>query len=284
MENRIESGLVADSVITFLSRKETRKPSIRLVQTILSKFFLPQFQSRIGIKKRKVVNVDHELDKKIPFSPDYLSTYMNFSPLWIKTIYFLYKEFKTEALPFIAEFIKDMDKLYRKGFEVYNSCQSTTSRPGAGKNIPLKLMQLADPHLHCVPSLHVMVVCFNHLRFSAIIEKLAEDPEEYKAEREYTGDQALLIISSILFMKQHSVNCIPAGLFALAPHCPEFNDDYAMSLIEGIGRLNTDQIEGIDEVTAYISHLYNHFREVSVSYPSESDVLINFLENYKQIR
>ena len=208
---------------------------------------------------------------------------MDFSPLWIKSIYFLYREFKAEALPFIAEFIKDLDKLYRKGFEVYNSCQSTTSRPGAGINIPLKVMQLADPHLHCVPSLHVMVVCFNHLRINSIVKKLSTNPGMYKEELEYTRNRAILITNSILFMKQHSVNCIPAGLFTLAHNCPEFSNEYASNLIEGIGKLNAGRVDGVDDITAYILDLYNHFRQASDSYPSETEVLVNFLENYKQI-
>ena len=283
MGNRIENTSVTGAVITFLSIKETRKPGISLIKTILSKFFLPQFLSKLGIRKRKVVNVDHELDRKIPFSPDYLSIYMEFSPLWIKSIYFLYKEFRAEALPFIAEFIRDLENLYRKGFEVYNYCQSTTSRPGAGINIPLKIMQLADSHLHCVPSLHVMVVCFNHLRINAIIKKLAENPGKYKEELDYAGNQAVLITNSILYMKQHSVNCIPAGLFALAHNCPEFSNEYALSLVKGIGQLNAERIDGINDITAYILDLYNHFREVSGSHHSEAEVLVNFLENYKQI-
>ena len=281
MDNKITDLSLTRAVLTFLIKKETRKTSRILLGTIVTTFFIPQFQACLRIKRRKIVNVDHELDKLIPFSADYMKVYMGFSPLWIKSVYFLYLEFGKRALPLIATFINNIGQLYRSGFDVSNRCQSTTTRPHSGKNIPLKMIHLADPHLHCVPSLHVMVVCFNHLKIGILIKELAGETANYKAELNYLKDQAILITNSILFMKQHSINCIPAGLFALFSECSEFTDEYALDLIEEIRKMNAGSIDRIEEIAAYISDLYIEFRKSSGS-ESTKEVLIDFLNGYEK--
>ena len=278
--NRIINLSLRRAVLIFLIKRETRKTSLKFIGTIMTTFFLPQFQSRLRIKKRKVVNVDHELDKLIPFSADYIKIYMGFIPLWIKSIYFIYQEFGNVSLPLIVEYINNIGELYRSGFDVSNNCQSTTTRPGSGRNIPLKLIHWADPHLHCVPSLHVMIVCFNHLRIGTIIKKLAEGTDGYEAELAYLGNQAILITNSILFMKQHSINCIPAGLFAISTECSEFTDEYALNLIEEIRKMNTGSINRMEEIAAYISDLYVDFVKSSDS-DSSREILIDFLLRYE---
>ncbi len=280
MENRIADLRIIHAVLIFLIKKETRKTSLIVIGTIATTFFLPQFQGRLRIKKRKIVNVDHELDKLIPFSADYIGIYMGFIPLWIKSIYFIYKEFGQKSLPLVATYINTIGQLYKTGFDVSNKCQSTTTRPGSGRNIPLKLIHWADPHLHCVPSLHVMIVCFNHLRIETFIQELAGKTAGYEAELNYLENQAILITNSILFMKQHSINCIPAGLFALYSECSEFTDEYALNLIEEIRMMNVGSIDGIGEIASYISRLYTEFRELSES-DSSKEVLIDFLHGYE---
>lgn len=280
MDNRIINLSLVRAVLTFLIKKETRKTGLIFIGTIAATFFIPQFQSRLKIKKRKIVNVDHELDELIPFSTDYMKIYMGFIPLWIKSIYFLYVEFGNISLPLVSEYINKIGELYRSGFDVSNSCQSTTTRPRSGRNIPLKMIHWADPHLHCVPSLHVMIVCFNHLRIETFIKELAGETSGYEAELDYLKNQAVLITNSILFMKQHSINCIPAGLFAISTECSEFTDEYALNLIEEIRKMNTGSIDKMEEIATYISDLYIEFRESSGS-DSNKKILIDFLHGYE---
>ncbi len=278
--NKIIDLSLVRAVLTFLIKKETRKTGLIFIGTIATTFFIPQFQSRLRIKKRKIVNVDHELDELIPFSADYMKIYMGFIPLWIKSIYFIYLEFGNISLPLVAGYIDKIGELYRSGFDVSNSCQSTTTRPRSGKNIPLKMIHWADPHLHCVPSLHVMIVCFNHLRIETFIKKLAGETAGYEEELDYLKNQTILITNSILFMKQHSINCIPAGLFAISKECSEFTDEYALDLIEEIRKMNTGSINKMEEIAAYISDLYMEFRKSSGS-DSSKEVLIDFLHEYE---
>ena len=173
-----------------------------------------------------------------------------------------------------------MQKLYRRGFEVYDSCQSTTTRPKSGMNIPLKILHIADPHLHCVPSLHVMIVCFNHLKIGTLIKELTGKTVDFQIELDYLRNQAILITNSVLFMKQHSVNCIPAGLFALSSECSEFTDDYAQNIIEEIKKMNANSINRIEEISNYIWDLYKNFRKLSIS-NSSKEILIDFLYRYE---
>jgi hypothetical protein len=277
--NRIIDLSLIRAILLFLIKKETRKTGLIFIGTIATTFFLPQYQGRLRIKKRKVVNVDHELDRLIPFSADYVKIYLGFIPLWIKSIYFIYLEFGKRSLPLIVEYFNNIGQLYKSSFDVSDRCQSTTTRPGSGRNIPLKLIHWADPHLHCVPSLHVMIVCFNHLRIGTIIRELEGETNAYEAELDYLKNQAILIINSILFMKQHSINCIPAGLFALSTECSEFTDEYALNLIDDIRKMNTDSIVRMEEIAAYISDLYLEFRKSSDS-DSSKEILINFLLRY----
>jgi len=280
--NRIVNLNVIIAALIFLSKKETRKTGFGFLRTLLTTFFIPQYQSRIRVRKRKLVNVDHELDKLIPFSLDYFKTYMSFSHIWIKSIYFLYREFGITALPLIEKYLKNIDQLYKNGFDVSDRCQSTTTRPGSGRHIKLKLLHWVDPHLHCVPSLHVMVVCFNHLRIGTIIRELTGSTRGYETELEYLENQAILITNSILFMKQHSINCIPAGLFALSEECSEFNDEYALNLIESLKKINMDSIDRFEDIASYITELYTDFQELSKSV-SNKEILINFLLKYEEL-
>ena len=107
--NKIINLSVSYAVIVFLIKKETRITGIKFIGTIATTFFLPQFQGRFKIKKRKIVNVDHELDNLIPFSADYIKIYMSFISLWIKSIYFIYLEFGNISLPLIQQFIIDIE-------------------------------------------------------------------------------------------------------------------------------------------------------------------------------
>jgi len=280
--NKIENLNVIKAALIFLSKKETRKTGSKFLGTLVTKFFLPQYLSRIRVRKRKIVNVDHELDKLIPFSLEYFKTYMSFSHLWIKSIYFLYKEFGNRALPLIGKYLRTIDQLYKNGFDVSDRCQSTTTRPDPGKYIKLRLVHWVDPHLHCIPSLHVMVVCFNQLRIGTIIQELTGSARGYEAELEYLENQAINITNSILFMKQHSINCIPAGLFALSEECSEFKDEYAFNLIENIKKLNIDSIDRFEDIASYMTELYTDFQKLSKSF-SNKEILINFLLKYEEL-
>ena len=207
---------------------------------------------------------------------------MGFTSLWIKSVSFLYKEFGKEALPYIYQFIEGLEQLYQTAYSVYKVYQSTTARPKSGKNIPLKLVHMADPHLNCLPSLHVMIASYTLIRINSFLDFLAPDSDKYSKERKYLFFTAVRIIDSVLFLKQHSVNCIPAGLFALRSAVKDFPEELPYQIAEKM--LNTSRISRSSKKTIehYMVELYKAFLEKS-KHINDTDVLIDFLQNYRQI-
>jgi hypothetical protein len=116
---------------------------------------------------------------------------------------------------------------------------TTTVRPPSDNPL-IKTIRRVDPHYLCVPSLHIAVVVLTFAFFREFFKKEAAflsvaDRERYESNL-YSG--ALTIAETVLYIKQHSVNCIPAALYMLCRLVPElwtFTD-----AIEFIDRLFAD--------------------------------------------
>ena len=67
----------------------------------------------------------------------------------------------------LPDFVYEIGLLYEYAGRVYSKCQSTTNRPGVIADFNFIVIHLFDPHLHCVPSLHVDGLCLHviHDRF-----------------------------------------------------------------------------------------------------------------------
>jgi len=277
--NRIKHKNAIQHAFLFLIKKETRSAGLRLLHTIWAYFFAPQIMTKYHIKPRPVVHVDHKLDQKIPFQPHHVSIYLTFTHLWVRSIAFLYREFGSESLPHISDFIKAIDTLYKESAKVYLRVQSTTNRPRYLGGFYFKLIHLLDPHLHCIPSLHVGIVGLTYTRITSLIEQLADDPERYKPEMDYLWEQTVLITDSILFIKQHSVNCVSAGLFTLTSNNCGFSEARAYKVINAMFTGKGNTLEAAEEVREYIRDLYTIFLKRNEVLTS-AEVLIEFLENY----
>jgi len=195
------------------------RPLFSYLFTVIRYFFFPQYETML-LRRRRVVNVDHELDVLIPYRPQYAGIYLSFIHMWIKSLQFMYTEFGGKSIPYIADFFRQLGFLYREAYAVYRVCQSTTRRPKKISSWRVLLIHLADPHLHCVPSLHVLVVCFTWIKMRDFL--LQEKSGNYHKTLDALYEEALVIIETIIYMKQHSLNCIAAGLFVfsrLFPHC-----------------------------------------------------------------
>ncbi len=283
-KNRIESKNSLFAVLMFFSKRNTRAAALRLIRTVQRDFFIPQFQGRFKLRKRPVVWVDHPLDEKVPFRPQHVAIYLSFTHFWIKSIYFLYREFGSRAIPAIVTFIKDLIYLYEESAEVYRRVQSTTNRPHHYGGFYFKVIHLLDPHLHCIPSLHVGVVGLTYLSIHRLIDQFAERPEEYRAEKEYLWKRAVLITESILFIKQHSVNCVAAGLYALSSHTYGYTREDSHRVIDALFTGEGNTLEDSQELREYIRRLYDHFLHKRSLLEGErpSAVLVDFLLNYER--
>jgi hypothetical protein len=200
--------------IKTLSVDSMRPTAIRCISSIFYHFFFCQYRSAWLPGRVPVSNVDHPLDSKVPFVPAWVTIYLDFVPFWMRMLTFLLRRYGRRAYDSVRGFMESMGKLYTFAAEVYQKNLSTTVRPFYIARPRFFLIHLADPHLMCIPSLHVMAVIRTYTQFAAILRSLneAENAAAYIAE---IKQGALAITQAILFVKQHSVNCIAAAMYAM---------------------------------------------------------------------
>jgi hypothetical protein len=230
-----------------MSRPSLTVAALRLVAESLRSFFYPQFEN-VLLHRRPVVNVDHPLDSTIPFDPSYIKKYLEFVRLWIGSFYKIWKLYGEEALPGLVGYVDAIRRLYVEAGSIYRISHTTTTRPAKNYSLRFALLHAADPHLDCVPSLHILAVIANWRLASDLVGRLG--PEKARglggAEVElWIGilrDEAIAITESVLFVKQHSVNCVGASLYYLKRRIPGFGEAEATAFIgdlfaSGGGRL-----------------------------------------------
>jgi len=197
-----------------------RPAFFKCVPSIFYNFFYFQFKSAFLPGRVPVTKVDHPLDEKIPFVPAWVTIYLDFISFWVRTVSFFLRRYRRRAFEPMIEFIESIGKLYAFAADVYRKNLSTTNRPFYIARPRFLLIHMMDPHLMCVPSLHVMVVIHTYLMFADIAKRLG-DEEKLKAQTFEMRQGALAISQAILFVKQHSVNCIPAALYAMTCFNPK---------------------------------------------------------------
>jgi hypothetical protein len=194
-------------------------PGIRCIASIFSNFFLLQYRAALLPGRIPVSSVDHPLDEKIPFIPRWVDRDLDFSPFWIRILGFLLRRYRRRAVEPVKDFINDMNRLYRFAAEVYAQHLSTTRRPYYIARPRFFLIHLTDPHLMCIPSLHVMVMILSYTRFQEILRAFG-DTEALEAQIAEINSGAALITEAILYVKQHSINCVSAAMYAMSRFDP----------------------------------------------------------------
>jgi hypothetical protein len=261
------SGTAA-SLLRLLAHKTLSRHFLKTMSAVNEHFFRLQYRAHRQPGLIPVVNVDHPLDKAIPFRPERVWTYHDFSAFWIRTAAHLSRTTKGAA-----DFIDTIGGLYGAAAQVYRQCLSTTTRPRSFANLGCAIIQLFDPHLMCVPSLHVMVCIHTWIRARRIFE------EHGAAMEAYTGqlfDRAVLITESILYLKQHSINCIPAAMYAI--HCLEgelFGEEEAALFTGALLRDDTRNGEipsgAREQIRAHITAQRRAFIKERENSPADSD-------------
>jgi hypothetical protein len=197
-----------------LSVVSIRPAAIHCIISIFYNFFFRQYRAAWLPGRVPVSRVDHPLDLKIPFVPSWINIYLDFIAFWVRMLSFLLRTYRRRAYVAAGEFLTAINNLYRFAAETYQRNFSTTNRPFYIARPRFFLIHLVDPHLMCIPSLHVMVVIRTYTQFAAILRSLGET-ENCSAQIEEMKQGALTITRAILFVKQHSVNCVAAGLYAM---------------------------------------------------------------------
>jgi len=223
------------TVAMVLSSAALARAAGRYIAFVSWYFFITQFRARLFPRIARRVQVDHSLDEAVPFEPGRAEAYLDFVRLWIVSLGYARRRLGRAAVPILADFVDGLANCYREAYGVYRRCASTTRRPARAANARFRLVYLVDPHLYCVPSLHVMLVCAAFTSLREAFEK-AGRPEEGRAASLEVRSRALEIADAVLYVKQHSVNCVPAALYMTSCLYPGFGPDEARDFMDGMLR------------------------------------------------
>ncbi|MDR0452008.1 MAG: hypothetical protein LBH15_03100 [Treponema sp.] len=175
MTERVAGVSQGGTVFRVVCNPRLRKAAVRCVKIIFYHFFYLQFKAALLPGRIPVTRVDHPLDREIPFKPRWVGVYLDFVSSWVRMAGFLLRRFGRKATAPVLDFIETMGRLYTLASEIYRENLSTTMRPRYYKRPRFLLIHAADPHLMCVPSLHVMVVIRTYTKYRAILEDMGED-------------------------------------------------------------------------------------------------------------
>jgi len=285
---------VADIPVTgtffrLILNRRLRPHARTCVASIFYNFFFSQYKAALFKGKVPVSQVDHPLDEKIPFSPAWITVYMDFTHFWIRCGGFLLREFGERAEPLVSRLLDAMGAVYAFAGETYRKNLSTTRRPFYIRGLRFFLIHLFDPHLMCIPSLHVMVMICAYTQFTASMKEL-DDPTAAQVAEIRRG--ARDITEAILYVKQHSVNCVAAAMYAMT--CfdpglfpPEEAEDFAARLFAPPAAAEppgpADLLPKIDTATGNImrEHIVKLYREFLSQGKGQEDwtrPLLDFLE------
>lgn len=250
----------------------------RYLYTVSRYFFLAQYRFRARPSLVPLVSIDHELDELVPFEPERVGIYLGFIHIWVAALSYARKRLGRISNAELASFLDGLSLTYLEAYGVYRRCVSTTRRPPQAANASLGMIYTVDPHLFCLPSLHVMIVNYAWLRFREIYRALGRE-EEGRDAWEDLYRQAVLITDTVVYVKQHSVSCIPAALFMTTRMRPDFGPDLAFAFIE---KLFLDPVlPDRPRMVAYMRDLYQWFMDEADRRGGDyREVLVDFLMSY----
>ncbi|MDR2767913.1 MAG: hypothetical protein LBB82_06260 [Treponema sp.] len=266
------------TVFAVLARSRLRPAALRCIYFAARHFFGFQYKSSLFPGKVPVSWSDHPLDESVPFDPLRVKIYLSFVPFWVRITGFLLIRRKREDLA--LDFINAIAALYLDASSVYRKNLSTTRRPFYIKNPSFLLIHITDPHLMCIPSLHVMIVIRCYTRMREYAEALETENAAYCSA---VFRHALAITEAVLLVKQHGVNCIAAALFAMSALDRNFPRGEAERFTAA---LFASGFENGAALRKHILALYGEFLDAYTRSPSDgwAAPLLAFLEKLPQKR
>ena len=266
----------------------TRRPLLcrgaAVLKAAVTEFFVPQFVSRLIPGIRPIAELQHPLDSSIPFVPDQIRRYLGYLTVWLKTLQYLHRTFGKPALPAIERMMRDVTRLYYACGSVYRRCQSTTTSRRTRPLDPCFLMiQLFDPHLHCIPSLHVLTICYNYHQAARASTGLGGDDAAGNSAAAQAYRSALRITESVLLVKQHSLLDIGPSLFLLSRMFPDYNDEQIRRFVSDLfadGRLVDVRLAG--RIREAILDSYRDMLDLERrrAGAQPTDLVVEFLKGY----
>ena len=211
---------------------------LALIGNAVNHFFLPQYHSLLWPGRRLVATLSHPLDRDIPFRPREVVAYLGYMSFWFKTLRWFYDRIGKAALPDILRSMDEVLQLYREAGAIYRRCQSTTStRAPLPGHAYFALIYLVDPHLACIPSLHILLICHNEIGAAHILRRHGLSAGENREFLDAVREEAKRITEAVLLVKQHSVVDVAPTLFLLTALFPNFRREEVRDFV---GRLFRD--------------------------------------------
>ena len=258
-------------------------PLMKCVGTALRRFFMLQFAVKLKLRKIPVIQVDNALDKKIPFTPERITVYLDFIHSLARPLGFVISNFKgKERARICVQMINELRNCYYSAYDVYSFRMSTTNRPNYKKDRHFRLIHAVDPHFMCVPSLHVAIMIMAWVVYREIFNSLPFDDEEKKFYTDQVFESAKKITETVLYVKQHSVNCIPAAVYMMTVLLKDrFSIQDAVTFIDSLFVESTDlSAEVKKELNTYIHTMFERFLLEGCSQDNWAVPIKNWLISY----
>ncbi len=257
---KISALHVKTTAIYVLTHWKSFLALLRYLKVVIFDFFLLQFTVKWGWRKIEIVNVDHVLDDDIPFEPSLAPVYLDFIHFWVRPLALLIKKSKKKALPHVVLFLKIIADIYQQAASFYKYKMTTTKRPGPEEYRDKNFdgIRRVDPHYLCVPSLHIAVVILTYAFFRDVFEKENFSDEEKKQYNMQLYEGAIQIGETVLYVKQHSVNCIPAAVYMMTSAIPElFSIQDAVSFMDSLfAKQDNITVFAKKEINEHLHHLF----------------------------
>lgn len=216
----IRSYRVFPAVVHGIFHLTSLKSILKAAKVAFLEFFVHQFAVKWKLRKDIIIHVDHPLDDKVPFIPEKVDTYLDFVAFFIRPLRMLQKRCGKNGVVRTGEFAELVGETYKKAAEFYNIFLTTTHRPQKVKYKGFALIHAFDPHYLCVPSLHIAIVILTYTYHRKTLKDEGFSPAEQEFYSKELYDGALAIAETVLYIKQHSVNCIPAAVYMMTELIP----------------------------------------------------------------
>lgn len=256
---------------------------ISYLRTVAWDFFSIQFLRKFKFLRTPIVHVDNPLDQKVPFNPRRIADYLAFVNFWIRPLALLVTTLGIKkSVPRLTEFYYYIKRAYKNASDIYRFRFSTTNRPHYKRRIYFAGVHMLDPHLLCVPSLHITVVCLTYSFMRKVFEEENYSAEEKMAWNKELYDGAVNIAETVLYVKQHSVNCIPAALYMTTKLFPAlfFYDD-ALAFLDSMFQKSQDIAkDDREQIILYMKKLFIQFSEEGKKCQDWKEPIKKWLINY----
>jgi hypothetical protein len=268
------------TIITAFFISELRLPILRYIKAIFTDFFFLQYKVCLNRSLIPVNCVDHPLDKQISFDPSWVGIYRDFIEFWVQIVGFLLKQYGKKGIAPSQKIINTMTELYPFAAKVYKKNMSTAYRPKYFGKFHFILIHTTDPHLMCIPSLHIMTAIRAYTIFRETIRSFG-DEEILSKELQNIYNGAIQITEAVLYVKQHSLNCVPATMYTMSRFDPPlFSQEEAEKFVQQlfINQTNPNE-EDATLMKEYIISQYGRFMLEGKDALSWEEPLIYFLQS-----